>query len=150
MKNFYSEESWEKVLEAARKAYENNAFTEAIRLLQPYIRHGRPVPMELLKLAYETEKKLGRYRRAIRLLKLLFPYLAGKDDQWLESEWALCRRKVRHSNADTFLFFGVCFTAFYVTARVGLNHTQEEFLWAGVAAFFIGFSLRRFYIWDKY
>lgn len=149
MKKSHSEEPLEKVLEAARTAYESNAFSEAIRLVQPYLRNGHPAPKELLKLAYETEKKLGRYRRAFRALKLLVPHLAGREDQWLESEWALCRRKVRHSNADTFLFFGVCFSAFYLTARVGMKHRQEEFLLAGVAAFIIGFALRRFYIWDK-
>lgn len=136
------------ILEKAHSAYRAKEFNRAGKLLKPLLQSPNQ-DAETLRLAYQTFKSLGRYRDASRILKRLEPLLNSEEQTWLKQEKKLCRRKIRHSNSDTFLFFGVCFSSFYVTARYGMQYRNEYFLVAGLIFFLIGFSLRRFYVFDK-
>lgn len=137
----------ENLLDQARQAFKNKEYAKAEKILDSLC-HQKTCNIEILTLAYENAKCLGRYRKAYKILKKLRPLIQTSHTLWLEKEDRLCRRKIRHSNADTFLFFGVCFSAFYITARYGMHYRNELFLVAGAAAFFLGFSLRKFYLWD--
>lgn len=138
----------QKILEEARTAFQNKEYARAEKILDA-LRQKEIKNRDVLILAYENAKRLGKYRKSYRILKELCPFLQDAQAAWLSQEDALCRRKIRHSNADTFLFFGVCFTAFYITARFGMHYNNELFLGAGLAFFVIGFALRKFYLWDK-
>ncbi|MCX7649770.1 MAG: hypothetical protein N2050_04350 [Flavobacteriales bacterium] len=141
-----SDNAANEALEKARQQFEKRNFSVAQNILKAWIPHSNP---EVLMLGYEVEKKLGRFRSAFKLLQKLQPFVGPEKTPWFQTEWQLCRKKIRHSNADTLLFFGVCFTSFYITARFGMNYRNDYFLWAGFGFFFGGFALRRFYYWDK-
>lgn len=138
----------QKLLDEARKAFRNKEYARAEKILDALLQEDLR-KSDALTLAYENAKRLGKYRKAYKILNKLRSLVQEVPAEWYEQEDALCRRKIRHSNADTFLFFGVCFTAFYITARYGMRYHNNIFLMTGAAFFFIGFAMRKFYLWDK-
>jgi REP element-mobilizing transposase RayT len=136
------------LLDQARQAFKNKEYAKVEKILDSLCQQEKD-NIEALRLAYENAKCLGRYRKAHKILKKMHPLIQASHGIWLKKEDLTCRRKIRHSNADTFLFFGVCFSAFYVTARYGMHYRNELFLLVGTASFIMGFSLRKFYLWDR-
>jgi len=137
----------------AKERIEKGQYSEAFNFLIQTLKKKHNNQVELLKLAYESAKKLGNYYKALKILNeitaLKFSDSHEITDCWIKEEKRFCLKKIRHGNADTFLFLGVAFSAFYITARSGLNYRNEIFILLAALFYLVGFALRKFYLWDK-